>query len=100
MGFDWMLNSSYAWDKCALSWLSMFIEPNGDAYFCYRYRGVLGNVFKQNPLRIWNTADARNFRKELLTQNPPLKQCRTCNFARPGWQKGGIYETSKEDVEV
>lgn len=98
LGFDYMLEPSANWGNCFLAWQSMFIEPNGDAYFCYNYEYVLGNVFEQDPLKIWNGPKARDFRKELLSADPPLKQCRSCNFARGGWQPHGIYYQTWEDV--
>lgn len=91
LGFDWMLKPSYDWDRCPLSWWAMWIEPNGDAYFCYDYRRVLGNVISEEPLRVWNSDVARDFRRRLLSPNPPIEQCKTCNFARKGWQPDGEY---------
>jgi radical SAM protein with 4Fe4S-binding SPASM domain len=84
IGFDYMLEPSYNWDKCYLAWDGMFIEPNGDAYFCYNYDYVLGNVFKEDPLKVWNSTRAKEFRKKLLSSDPPLGQCHSCNFARGG----------------
>lgn len=102
IGFDWMLQPSYDWSKCPLSWTGPFIESNGDVYFCYDYRRVLGNVFTDDLLKIWNNGVARAFRRQLGTDTPPLKQCRSCNFARKKWQPGGDYATQgkcKHDTE-
>lgn len=93
VGFDWMLQPSHDWIDCSLSWTGPFIESNGDVYFCYDYRRVLGNVFKDGLLKIWNNKIARDFRHQLKTDTPPLKQCRSCNFARKKWQPGGDYDT-------
>jgi len=98
IGLDYMLEASWNWRDCHLSWHSIFIEPNGDAYYCYSYDYVLGNVFKENPLAVWNSLRAKQFRRRLLSSEPPLKQCRTCNFARRGWQPGGTYYRTKRDV--
>jgi len=100
VGFDWMFEQSHRFDKCYLSWSAMFLEPNGDVYFCYDYENVLGNVFQEDPLRIWNNAKAQTFRRRLLSRadEPPLDQCHFCNFAREGWQLGGSYNKNKEDV--
>lgn len=101
LGFDYMLKPSTRWDRCPLSWTGPFIEPNGDMYFCYDYELVLGNVLTQNPLAVWNSPMARSFRRQLMTRDPPLQQCRTCNFARSGWQPSGDYNTQgqvKQDV--
>jgi radical SAM protein with 4Fe4S-binding SPASM domain len=103
VGFDWLFKESSGWGRCPLSWTSMFVEPNGDAYFCYDYEYVLGNVFKEDPMKIWNNSKAKHFRRRLLSPDPPVRQCRSCNFARAGWQEGGVYseqKLNKEDVEV
>ena len=97
IGFDYMLEPSYDWGNCYLAWDGMFIEPNGDAYFCYDYDYVLGNVFKEDPLKVWNSPRAREFRQKLLTSEPPLGQCHCCNFARGGWQPEGVYLEQKKD---
>ena len=81
---SFMLEEATNWRSCPLSWYSMFVEPNGDAYFCYNYGYVLGNVFTESPLKVWNSAKARAFRKQLQTNEPPVKQCKICNFARLG----------------
>jgi radical SAM protein with 4Fe4S-binding SPASM domain len=99
VGFDWVFERSYGWADCNLSWNSMFIEPNGDVYFCYNYDYVVGNVFEGNPLKIWNSPKAKELRKKLLTSNPPLEQCHFCNFARSGWQPGGSYQRNPEDMK-
>ena len=100
-GFDWLLEPSYEWEGCALAWQNIWIQPNGDTYFCYNYSYVLGNVFDSDPLEIWNNPKARAFRSALRTQHPPLKQCHCCNFARLGWQVGGVYIRTKlrRDIE-
>jgi len=98
IGLDYMLATSDAWRDCVLSWTSPFLEPNGDVYFCYAYRGVLGNVFNERLMRIWNTPDAMAFRAKLLTDDPPLNQCRSCNFARSGWQPDGYYSKEHKDM--
>lgn len=97
VGLDYMLRPSYEWANCGLTWLTMWIQPNGDAYMCYDYRNVLGNVLAQNPLRVWNGTKARAFRKQLATRNPPVQQCHVCNFARSGWQSGGTYYDNPKD---
>jgi len=98
VGFDWMFEISKAWGRCHLTWSGMFIHPNGDAYFCYDYQNTLGNVFKENPIDVWNSPQAIEFRRKLLSPNPPLNQCHFCNFARHGWQPKGDYNRNKEDT--
>lgn len=99
MGFDWMFKRSTEWSKCSLSWLGPFIQANGDVYPCYGYDYVVGNVFKESLLKIWNNPLARSWRRALGTNDPPLSQCHFCNFARPKWQPGGAYNTKMEDQE-
>jgi radical SAM protein with 4Fe4S-binding SPASM domain len=98
VGFDYMFEPSSQWSGCHLSWDGMFIHPNGDAYYCYDYEYIVGNVFEKSPLAVWNSKKAREFRRSLKSEKPPLDQCRTCNFARSGWQTGGTYDVGKEDV--
>jgi len=101
VGFDWMFEHSKRFDKCYLSWSAMFVEPNGDIYFCYDYENVLGNIFRENPLKVWNSPNAQEFRRKLLGVlggGPPLDQCNFCNFAREGWQIDGAYNKKKEDL--
>ena len=93
VGLDYMLVPSYGWRDCPLPWLNLWVQPNGDVYEFYGFNYVVGNAFKQNPLRAHNSAKARAFRKQLLTDDPPLKQCHSCNFARQGWQIHGGYIT-------
>jgi radical SAM protein with 4Fe4S-binding SPASM domain len=91
VGLDYMLVPSYDWGDCPLAWLNLFVEPNGDIYNCYGFDYVVGNVFKENPLFAFNSKKQRDFRKQLLTESPPLQQCHSCNFARAGWQLHGGY---------
>lgn len=103
LGFDYMLEPSYGWDRCALCWYEIFIQPNGDSYFCmYDFNRIIGNVFTTNPLYIFNSPQARVFRKQLLSRDPPMEQCHCCNFARNGWQPDGEYLTKqgKEKKDV
>lgn len=98
VGLDWMFQKSSNWRDCPLAWNAMFVQPNGDAYFCYHYKHVLGNVFEDDPLKVWNSPHATKFRRKLRLGTPPLEQCRSCNFARTGWQPKGIYLNKAEDV--
>lgn len=100
VGLDYMLTPSYGWRDCPLSWLNIWVEPNGDIYNCYGFDYVMGNAFKDNPLFAHNSGKARDFRKSLMTDNPPLLQCRSCNFARPGWQLHGGYLAQSRVLSV
>jgi radical SAM protein with 4Fe4S-binding SPASM domain len=99
VGFDYMFEPSYDWLNCPMAWLAMPIHTNGDAYLCgFNYDYKVGNVFEESPLRAWNSKAARDFRKALKTDAPPLEQCRSCNFARSGWQPEGEYHKRAEDA--
>jgi len=88
-----MLVPSYNWKACPMTWGNLWVEPNGDIYNCYGFDYVVGNVFRDSPLLAFNSKKQREFRKKLLTVNPPLRQCHSCNFAREGWQIHGGYIT-------
>lgn len=100
IGFDWMFKKSTNWSTCSMSWLGPFIQANGDVYPCYGYTYVVGNVYKKSLLRIWNSPLMREFRHRLATNYPPLQQCHFCNFARPKWQVGGVYNKLHEDQDI
>jgi radical SAM protein with 4Fe4S-binding SPASM domain len=98
VGLDYMLTPSFNWRDCPISWLDIWVQPNGDIYNCYAYEYIVGNAFKENSLRAQNNKKTREFRKKLLTNNPPIQQCHNCNFARKGWQLKGVYITGHEDI--
>lgn len=98
VGLDYMLMPSHDWHDCPLAWLNMDVEPNGDIYECYDFNYVVGNVFRESPLKAHNSQKARDFRKRLGTSDPPVQQCHSCNFARKGWQLNGVYLKGHKDV--
>lgn len=100
VGLDYMLVPSYNWKDCPMAWGNLWVEPNGDIYNCYGFDYVVGNVFTESPLLAFNSRKQRDFRKMLSTSNPPLKQCRSCNFARAGWQLHGGYITRSRELSV
>jgi radical SAM protein with 4Fe4S-binding SPASM domain len=100
VGLDYMLEPSYNWRDCPMAWGNLWVEPNGDIYNCYGFDYVVGNVFKDSPLLAFNSKKQREFRKKLLTANPPLRQCHSCNFAREGWQIHGGYVTRSRELSV
>lgn len=91
VGLDYMLEPSYDWKDCPIAPMNLWLEPNGDMYYFYDFNYVFGNAFTDNPLRAFNNKKARLFRQKLQTNNPPLQQCHSCNFARKGWQLQGGY---------
>lgn len=100
VGLDYMLEPSFNWRDCPIAPMNLWVEPNGDIYYCYGFEYVIGNVFTENPLIAFNSKKARSFREKLLTANPPLQQCHSCNFARPGWQLHGGYLATSRRLSV
>ncbi len=100
VGLDYMLVPSYNWKDCPMAWGNLWVEPNGDIYNCYGFDYVIGNVFKDSPLLAFNGKKQRDFRKRLMAENPPLKQCHSCNFAREGWQIHGGYVARSRELSV
>src|SRR5271157_381444 len=100
VGLDYMLEKSKNWRDCPEAWGNLWVEPNGDIYNCYGFDYIIGNVFKDSPLLAFNGRKQREFRKRLLTSNPPLAQCHSCNFAREGWQYHGGYVTRSRELSV
>jgi len=100
VGLDYMLEPSYNWKDCPMAWGNLWVEPNGDIYNCYGFDYVVGNVFRDSSLLAFNSKKQREFRKKLLTANPPLMQCHSCNFAREGWQIHGGYITRSRELSV
>lgn len=98
IGFDYMLEPSKEWSRCALTWFGMYIQPNGDANFMFDYNRTVGNIFEANPLFVWNSKVARSFRRKLMSPEPPIEQCKSCNFARKNWQPGGVYITEQGEI--
>ena len=100
VGLDYMLEPSRNWKDCPMAWGDLWIEPNGDIYNCYGFDYTIGNVFRNSPLLAFNSEKQREFRKRLLTSDPPLKQCHSCNFAREGWQLHGGYITRSRELSM
>lgn len=100
VGLDYMLTASTNWRDCPIAPLNLWLEPNGDIYYCYGFDYVIGNAFRDNPLFVFNNAKSRAFRKKLSTSEPPLRQCHSCNFARSGWQLHGGYLATSRRLSV
>ena len=73
IGFDWLFKPSFNYKDCSHTWYSIFVQANGDITFCYNYKNVLGNAFKENPLRVWNNSYGRAFRKSLKKDVPACR---------------------------
>lgn len=68
--------------KCFSPWETMIIFSNGDVPVCCKdVEGeyLFGNVLKNTPMEVWNSKEAKDFRRRLLSDNPP-KICQYCEI--------------------
>lgn len=74
---------------CPYPWTQMAVAHNGDCVACCRDtvgRSVLGNVFRQPIMEIWNGEAYQRFRRNLLDGCPELNAaCKDCDLP---WSKG------------
>ena len=69
-------------NDCAWIWNSIQINWNGDAVPCCRDpngKHVLGNVFEQGLMGVFNGAKARDFRRRILTDQGNIDICKLCS---------------------
>jgi len=69
-------------NECMWIWNSIQINWNGDAVPCCRDptgKHVLGNVFEDGILRVFNSAKARAFRQGILNNQGAVDICRLCS---------------------
>jgi len=75
-------NNKY--NLCPYPWTSMVIASNGDVVACCRdlqHKTVLGNLFNEDLVSIWNGQKYQNFRKALVNRNPQaIKACENCDL--------------------
>ncbi len=75
-------NNKY--NLCPYPWTSMVIESNGDMVACCRdlqHKTVLGNLFNEDLVSIWNGQKYQNLRKALANRNPQaIKACENCDL--------------------
>lgn len=68
--------------KCFAPWEVMIIFSNGDVPVCCRdVEGeyIFGNILKNSPMEVWNSKKAKDFRRRLLSDDPP-KICQHCEI--------------------
>jgi radical SAM protein with 4Fe4S-binding SPASM domain len=73
------------WRACQRPWTTAYITANGNVLPCCMahwadtdYRGlILGNIWEKRFEQIWNDAPYQDWRRGLLTSNPP-PACRGC----------------------
>jgi MoaA/NifB/PqqE/SkfB family radical SAM enzyme len=69
-------------NECQWIWNSMQINWNGDAVPCCRDpngKHVLGNVFQDGIMRVFNGKKARDFRRRILTEQGKVDICQLCS---------------------
>lgn len=79
---------------CPYPWTQMAVTWNGDCVPCCRDtvgRSVLGNVFEDEIMTIWNGELYRRFRQNLIDRHPEKNPaCRDCDLpysgAEPRWK--------------
>ncbi len=75
--------------NCDIGLRSMFIYPNGDAFFCDFLGKPIGNVHKQSLREIYYSALADKQRKQMITCNIDCQQ--TCKRPIPLWVKAKTF---------
>ncbi len=68
--------------NCRDPWEFMFINVHGEVRVCCVSHRIMGNVHDENVLKIWNNERYQEFRKRILTPDPP-EECQTCPMR--GW---------------
>jgi radical SAM protein with 4Fe4S-binding SPASM domain len=66
--------------KCFAPWETMIVLSNGDVPSCCKdveADYLFGNVLRQTPMQVWNSEEAQDFRKRLLSNDPP-RICQYC----------------------
>jgi radical SAM protein with 4Fe4S-binding SPASM domain len=75
---------------CPYPWVQMAVTWNGDCVPCCRDtagRTVLGNIFTDSVMTIWNSEPYRRLRRDLLARHPDhVAACRECDLPFSGGQ--------------
>ena len=82
---------------CTLPWTHLHAYPNGAAYPCClaKHEHPIGSMKENTIKELWNSADMKDIRKNMLTEQPS-KQCTKCyEQEEHGWtsmrQSGNIH---------
>jgi radical SAM protein with 4Fe4S-binding SPASM domain len=77
-------NAGHAYHLCPYPWTALRIACNGDVVVCcrdLRRQTVLGNVFEQRIMDIWNGDRMQEVRRHLLDKRPDaIEACRGCDL--------------------
>lgn len=78
-------------NECVWIWNSMQINWNGDAVPCCRDpngKHILGNVFEDGIMSVFNGKKARDFRHRILTDQKNIDLCKLCSgYGMPTMQR-------------
>jgi radical SAM protein with 4Fe4S-binding SPASM domain len=69
-------------NECVFIWNSMQINWNGEAVPCCRDpngKHILGNVFEDGLMRVFNGKKATDFRRRILTEQGKIEICKLCS---------------------
>jgi radical SAM protein with 4Fe4S-binding SPASM domain len=66
---------------CIAPWTTMQVMPNGDMAYCEDFPDLMiGNVREVDPLKLWNSAGARAFRRRIRTKGIYRAETRCGDF--------------------
>jgi radical SAM protein with 4Fe4S-binding SPASM domain len=72
------LNQVKEWTSCKEPWNSLLVTSNGFVTPCCGVTDIFfGNVFKENPLKIWNNRKFVEWRTRMRSNDPP-ESCKGC----------------------
>jgi len=81
---DSRLKSKEGYRVCPYPWYTFFIAHNGDVVACCRdleHQSVLGNLFEQDLMEIWNGEKYQAMRRDLATKHPERQAaCDGCDM--------------------
>lgn len=86
---------------CPYPWIQLAVTHNGDCVPCCRDtvgRSLLGNLFEQSIMEVWNGKRYREFRQNLIDRRPDLNSaCKNCDLPYSGgqarWKPSYIYRS-------
>lgn len=62
---------------CYRPWEHLNVNHDGEVTICCGGAGLLGNIFKEDFFKVWNSKPFRAFRNTVNSPNPPA-QCKKC----------------------
>jgi radical SAM protein with 4Fe4S-binding SPASM domain len=68
------------WTSCHQPWHELLVTSKGFVVPCCVVHNIfLGNIFEENPLKIWNNEKNIDWRTRMRSNNPP-QPCTNCNW--------------------